>query len=150
MMTAREFVHQLETAIIKVIEGEHDHVPFDSGTLYANVEAGEHSKLTRQYICTTLNRMPEVKAVGKVRMNITRDEGGMTFYKLSINRNPKRKVITNDDVGEIKHKAIKRAVRGFLERPPTVADLEGEQLEGAMIMMRRYNAMFNEFMKEGE
>ena len=150
MMTAREFVRELEKAIVKVVDGEHEHVPFTSGVIMANVQPEEQGKITRQYICSTINRVPEVKAVGKASLKIKRTEDGITEYTLTVNRNPKRRVLTSDDTAAIQAVAVRKVVRGFLERPPTVADLEGEQLEGAMIMMRRFNAMFNEIVKEGE
>lgn len=140
-MTAREFTAELEKAIVLVANGEKEEIRFSAGMITANVSPEEQGKLTTAYMRMTLNRVPEVKAVGKVSIKTVTDEDGLTQIVITINRNPRKKQLTTDDLEAIEHRVKNKFMRRLLDFMPNVMHLEGEAREGAMEGIKLYQDM---------
>lgn len=140
-MTAREFTAELEKAIVMVASGEKDEIRFSTGMLTLNVLPEEQYKITPAYMRSTLNRVPEVKAVGKVSIKTETDEEGVKQIVIKVNKNPRRKQLTTDDLEVIEQKARVKLAKKIMEVMPSITDLKGDQLEGAMTAIKRYTDM---------
>lgn len=140
-MTAREFTAELEKAIVLVVSGEKEEIRFSTGMLTLNVLPEEQHKITTAYMRMTLNRVPEVKAVGKVSIKTVTDDEGVKNIVITINKNPRRKQLTTDDLEVIERKAREKLAKKIMEVMPSITDLKGEQLEGAMTAIKRYTDM---------
>lgn len=148
-MTAREFTAELEKAIVLVASGEKEEIRFSAGMITANVSPEEQGKLTTAYMRMTLNRVPEVKAVGKVSIKTVTDEDGLTQIVITINRNPRKKQLTTDDLEVIEYRVKNKFMRRLLDFMPNVMHLEGEAREGAMEGIKLYQDMIRK-VADGE
>lgn len=149
-MTAREFTAKLEEAIIQVVNGEQPEIRFHDGMVMTNVSPDEAEKLTTAYMRTTLNRVPEVKAVGKVSIKSETNDDGMKFYVITVNRNPRKKQLTTDDLGALETRWRAKFIKHLLSVNPKISDLRGEQLEGAAIAMDRFADMLKAMVEDDE
>lgn len=149
-MTAREFTAELEKAIVLVASGEKEEIRFSTGMITANVSPEEQGKLTTAYMRMTLNRVPEVKAVGKVSIKTVTDDDGLTQMVITINRNPRKKQLTTDDLDVLQAKWQAKFIKQLLNTQPRITDLDGEKLAGAAIALERFAEMLKDMIKEDE
>lgn len=149
-MTAREFTAELEKAIVLVASGEKEEIRFSTGMITANVSQEEQGKLTTAYMRMTLNRVPEVKAVGKVSIKTVTDDDGLTQMVITINRNPRKKQLTTDDLDSLHAKWQAKFIKQLLNTQPRITDLDGEKLAGAAIALERFAEMLKDMIKEDE
>lgn len=148
-MTAREFTAELEKAIVLVASGEKEEIRFSTGMLTLNVLPEEQHKITTAYMRMTLNRVPEVKAVGKVSIKTVTDDEGVKNIVITINKNPRRKQLTTDDLEVIERKTRERFAKRLLGFMPNVMHLEGDKRDGAIEGIALYQDMIKK-MAEGE
>ena len=148
-MTAREFTAELEKAIVLVASGEKEEIRFSTGMLTLNVLPEEQHKITTAYMRMTLNRVPEVKAVGKVSIKTVTDDEGVKNIVITINKNPRRKQLTTDDLEVIERKAREKLAKRLLGFMPNVMHLEGDKRVGAIEGIALYQDMIKK-MAEGE
>lgn len=148
-MTAREFTAELEKAIVLVASGEKEEIRFSTGMLTLNVLPEEQHKITTAYMRMTLNRVPEVKAVGKVSIKTVTDDEGVKNIVITINKNPRRKQLTTDDLEVIERKAMEKFAKRLLGFMPNVMHLEGDKRDGAIEGISLYQDMIKK-MAEGE
>lgn len=148
-MTAREFTAELEKAIVLVASGEKEEIRFSTGMLTLNVLPEEQHKITTAYMRMTLNRVPEVKAVGKVSIKTVTDDEGVKNIVITINKNPRRKQLTTDDLEVIERKTREKFAKRLLGFMPNVMHLEGDKLDGAIEGIALYQNMIKK-MAEGE
>ena len=148
-MTAREFTAELEKAIVLVASGEKEEIRFSTGMLTLNVLPEEQHKITTAYMRMTLNRVPEVKAVGKVSIKTVTDDEGVKNIVITINKNPRRKQLTTDDLEVIERKTREKFAKRLLGFMPNVMHLEGDKLDGAIEGIALYQNMIKK-MAGGE
>lgn len=148
-MTAREFTAELEKAIVLVASGEKEEIRFSTGMLTLNVLPEEQHKITTAYMRMTLNRVPEVKAVGKVSIKTVTDDEGVKNIVITINKNPRRKQLTTDDLEVIERKACNKFAKRLLGFMPNVMQLDESERVGAMKGIELYQDMIKK-MAEGE
>lgn len=148
-MTAREFTAELEKAIVLVASGEKEEIRFSTGMLTLNVLPEEQHKITTAYMRMTLNRVPEVKAVGKVSIKTVTDDEGVKNIVITINKNPRRKQLTTDDLEVIERKTREKFAKRLLDFMPNIMHLEGDKRDGAIEGIALYQDMIKK-MAEGE
>lgn len=148
-MTAREFTAELEKAIVLVASGEKEEIRFSTGMLTLNVLPEEQHKITTAYMRMTLNRVPEVKAVGKVSIKTVTDDEGVKNIVITINKNPRRKQLTTDDLEVIERKTREKFAKRLLGFMPNVMQLDESDRAGAMKGIELYQDMIKK-MAEGE
>lgn len=139
-----EFAADMRVAIEKVVDGSEPFMRIPLAFIENSI--AEPKKINPSYIRTTLNRVPCVKAVGKISVKLEENDGAM-FYKVSINRDAKRKVITNEDLPALQARAVNKALQTLTDYMPNVTDLEGEQLQGAIIGIQRFQVMIKSMME---
>jgi hypothetical protein len=149
LMTAREFTAKMEEAIVKVVSGEEQEIRFSAGMMLSMVDHDEAQKLTPAYMRTTLNRVPEVKATGKVSIKTTTDDDGTKFFVVTVNKNPRKKQLTTDDLEVIERKTREKFAKRLLGFMPNVMHLEGDKRDGAIEGIALYQDMIKK-MAEGE
>ena len=149
-MTAREFTAEMEKAIVLVASGEKEEIRFNAGMMITMLLPDELEKLTPAYMRTTLNRVPEVKATGKVSIKTETDSDGMKWYVVTVNKNPRKKQLTTDDLESLERKWQAKFIKYLLSVNPKISDLRGEQLEGAAIAIDRFAEMLKSLVQEGE
>lgn len=149
LMTAREFTAKMEEAIVKVVSGEEQEIRFSAGMMLSMVDHDEAKKLTPAYMRTTLNRVPEVKATGKVSIKTTTDDDGTKFFVVTVNKNPRKKQLTTDDLEVIESKTREKFAKRLLGFMPNVMHLEGDKRDGAIEGIALYQDMIKK-MADGE
>lgn len=149
LMTAREFTAKMEEAIVKVVSGEEQEIRFSAGIMLSMVDHDEAQKLTPAYMRTTLNRVPEVKATGKVSIKTTTDDDGTKFFVVTVNKNPRKKQLTTDDLEVIERKTREKFAKRLLGFMPNVMQLDESERVGAMKGIELYQDMIKK-MAEGE
>lgn len=149
LMTAREFTAKMEEAIVKVVSGEEQEIRFSAGMMLSMVDHDEAKKLTPAYMRTTLNRVPEVKATGKVSIKTTTDDDGTKFFVVTVNKNPRKKQLTTDDLEVIESKTREKFAKRLLGFMPNVMHLEGDKRDGAIEGIALYQDIIKK-MAEGE
>lgn len=149
LMTAREFTAKMEEAIVKVVSGEEQEIRFSAGMMLSMVDHDEAQKLTPAYMRTTLNRVPEVKATGKVSIKTTTDDDGTKFFVVTVNKNPRKKQLTTDDLEVIERKTREKFAKRLLGFMPNVMHLEGDKRDGAIEGIALYQDMIKK-LAEGE
>ena len=147
LMTAREFTAKMEEAIVKVVSGEEQEIRFSAGMMLLMVDHDEAQKLTPAYMRTTLNRVPEVKATGKVSIKTTTDDDGTKFCVVTVNKNPRKKQRTTDDLEVIERKAREKLAKQLLDFMPNVMQLEESERVGAMKGIELYQDMIKKLSK---
>lgn len=148
LMTAREFTAKMEEAIVKVVSGEEHEIRFSVGMMLSMVDHDEAQKLTPAYMRTTLNRVPEVKATGKVSIKTTTDSDGTKFFVVTVNKNPRKKQLTTDDLDVLQAKWQAKFIKHLLNTQPRITDLDGDKLAGAAIALERFAEMLKDMIKE--
>lgn len=106
------------------------------------------NKINSAYIRTIVNRVPEVKAAGRISIKRVEDVDGVVFV-MSINRDPKRKILTSEDIPAIERKARMKLAKQLLNLMPNVMHLEGDKRDGAIEGIALYQDMIKK-MAEGE
>ena len=101
------------------------------------------NKINSAYIRTIVNRVPEVKAAGRIRIKRVEDVDGVIFV-MTINRDPKRKILTSEDIPAIERKACNKLVNRLLDFMPNIMHLDGDRRDGAMEGIALYQAMIKE------
>lgn len=149
LMTAREFTAKMEEAIVKVVSGEEQEIRFSAGMMLSMVDHDEAQKLTPAYMRTTLNRVPEVKATGKVSIKTTTNDDGTKFFVVTVNKNPRKKQLTTDDLEVIERKAREKLAKQILDFMPNVMQLDESERVGAMKGIELYQDMIKK-LSEGE
>lgn len=149
LMTAREFTAKMEEAIVKVVSGEEHEIRFSAGMMLSMVDHDEAKKLTPAYMRTTLNRVPEVKATGKVSIKTTTDDDGTKFFVVTVNKNPRKKQLTTDDLEVIESKTREKFAKRLLGFMPNVMQIDESERVGAMKGIELYQDMIKK-MAEGE
>ena len=93
--------------------------------------------------------MPEVKAVGKVSIKTVTDDEGVKNIVITINKNPRRKQLTTDDLEVIERKTREKFAKRLMGFMPNVMHLEGDKRDGAIEGIALYQDMIKK-MAEGE
>ena len=147
-VTSKEFCKSLRDQAAKIASGEE--VILRSIDLERYLTEEDLKKINASYIRMTLNRTPEIKAVGVV--SVARTDAALEGdgFRITINRDAKRKVVTSEDVPAIERKAANRVRKKLLEAMPNIADLKGDELQGAATMAERYQAMIRKMITEEE
>lgn len=146
-ISSTEFSAMLRAEGEKLASGEKESIIIVSAHLDEKMSEGDRKKITPAYIRMVLNRVPGIKAIGSVKIRRTRESGigaeviERDGYEITLNREPKRKVITSDDIPAIEQKAVAKFVKRLLLTMPNIADLQGEALQGAATGIQRYQEM---------
>lgn len=149
-MTTKEFCDALRVQAATLASGEKAELEIKDFDLERalGIEAG---KINASYIRTIMNRVPEVKAIGTVKVKRIKDDVDRAdCYLVTVSRGTKRKVITNEDLPRLESSWRQKFIKQLLQTQPRITDLKGEQLEGAAIALERFINMIEQMGKEGE
>lgn len=106
-------------------------------------------KITAGYIRTIMNRVPEIKAKGAVSVKSEDHEQHGKYFAVTLNTDPKRRVLTSEDVEHIERKACNKFAKRLLGFMPNVMQLDESERAGAMKGIELYQDMIKK-MAEGE
>lgn len=143
-----EFLRHLGRALA---DGSLPEYKLDVTLLAEKMDADEHYKALRStsYSRTIINRVPEVKAIGNISIKASEDTFAK-YYTFTLNKEPRKRVITNDDLPHIKAKAVSKVLKRLIETIPNVMDLQGDELKGAQVAINRYHDMIRRITEEME
>lgn len=147
-VTSKEFCKSLREQAGKIASGEE--VVLRSIDLERFLEQDDLRKINASYIRMTLNRTPEIKEVGTVKVTRTDTALEGDGYRITINKATKRRVYTEKDIPEIKQRLREKIVKQIMKVQPKISDLKGDQLEGAAIALSRMSEMLEDMIKGGE
>lgn len=149
MATTKEFCDNLRLLAKKLASGELPEYIITDATIDGNLDEQDQKKVSASYIRTIMNRVPDVKEIGTVSITRTDPVEETPGFKVAINRESKRQVFTKNDLPAIEKRMSERIAKRLLSTMPNITDLEGEQLQGAAIGIRRYQDLIKS-IAEGE
>lgn len=149
-MTAKEFCAQLCQGALQIASGEREEIRFPCMMVGSHVIPDDVAKVTPSYMRTVINRLPEVKARGRMSIKREVNDEGVRFYVIKLNTDVKRKVLTSNDLEALETKIRAKIGRELLKVMPNIAHLKGERLEGAAEMASLYQEIFKEMIKGEE
>lgn len=138
MATTKEFCDNLRLLAKKLASGELPEYIVTDAIIEGNLDEQDQKKVNASYIRTIMNRVPEVKEIGTVSISRTDPIEDAPGFKIVINREAKRQVFTKNDLPAIEKRMSERIAKRLLSTMPNITDLEGEQLQGAAIGIKRY------------
>lgn len=143
----KDFCNGLREKAKSIAEGEPLIIPL--AMLVQRLHPEDAKKVTASYIRTILVRTPEIKEKGSVSIKkcVCPERG--EYLEVTLNENKKRRIITTDDLPAIKEAAVSSAFAKFMNIQPDITDLEGEQLIGATVALRRMKDLIKSMKKEG-
>lgn len=147
-MTAKEFCAQLCQGAVQIANGEREEIRFPCMMVGSHVIPDDVAKVTPSYMRTVINRLPEVKARGRMSIKREVNEEGVRFYVITLNTDVKRKVLTQNDIGNLESKWRAKFIKHLLETTPRITDLQGDQLTGAAIALERFAVMLERMGKD--
>lgn len=142
----KDFCNGLREKAKSIADGEPLIIPL--AMLVQRLHPEDAKKVSASYIRTILVRTPEIKEKGSVSIKkcVCPERG--EYLEVTLNENKKRRVITSDDLPAIKEAAVSSAFEKFMHIQPDVTDLEGDQLVGATIALRRMKNLIKSMIKE--
>lgn len=147
--TSAEFSAWLRSEAVRLANGEIEEVFFSDMQLDSAITENDRKKINASYIRTVMNRVSEIKAVGRVKVTRTNGLDNPVGFMITLNREPKRKVYTDEDMPAIKQKIRNQVLRDLVGRNPKFTDMQDEALAVAVEMIRRYDEMFKSMIVEG-
>lgn len=105
-------------------------------------------KITAGYIRTIMNRVPEIKAKGAVSVKSEDHEQHGKYFAVTLNTDPKRRVLTSEDVEHIERKACNKFAKRLLGFMPNVMHLEGDKRGGAIEGIALYQDMIKKMAED--
>lgn len=148
MATTKEFCDSLRVLAKKLASGELPDYVITDATITDNLDDDDQKKINASYIRTIMNRVPEVKEIGSVSITRTDPIEDAPGFKVTINRDAKRKVFTENDLPAIERRLKEKLLKGITSTMPNITDLEGEQLQGAAIAVKRYQDLIKTMVVE--
>ncbi|MGS9609564.1 DUF7174 family protein [Salmonella enterica subsp. enterica serovar Infantis] len=149
MATTKEFCDNLRELAKKLASGDIQYYVIPDALIENNLDEQDQKKINASYIRTIMNRVPEVKEIGTVSISRTDPIEDAPGFKVAINREAKRQVFTKSDLPAIEKRMSERIEKRLLSTMPNITDLEGEQLQGAAIGIKRYQDLIKS-IAEGE
>lgn len=146
-MEEQTFTENLRGAARALASGEKERVIIPTGVISMVLAGKKAAKNPASYIRTTMNRVPEVKAVGsiKIKKSYCNDEEsnhyGGDIYTITISRGARKTVYTKADVERIKQQATSKAVDRFLTLSPNLANYAPEEYATVAKVMGELNAL---------
>ena len=150
MSNTKEFCDWLRKAAELLASGEKPEIFLSDFNLdQAFPDEADRKKISPAYMRNTMNRVGDVKAVGAVSVKrVKPDDENVGGFMFTLNREKKRRVITNDDIPAIEAAAVAKAVKRIVEVMPNLTSLSGEELQGAVKGIAMYQAMIKEMTNE--
>lgn len=139
-MSEQSFGDQLRAAARMLASGERDEIIM---TDYQLQQASGKEKINPSHIRTTMCR--EVRTLGAISVKRISDPVG---YVCTFNADPKKKAVASDELPAIKARAANKALKAIVNVMPNIADLQGEQLQGAVIAIQRYQDLIKNNINE--
>lgn len=145
MATTKEFCDSLRELAKKLASGELENYIIADALIDDNLDEQDRKKVNASYIRTIMNRVPDVKEIGTVSIARTDPVEETPGFKVAINREAKRQVFTKNDIPALEKRIGERIAKRLLNTMPNITDLEGEQLQGAAIGIKRYQDLIKSF-----
>ncbi|AXY85425.1 hypothetical protein HOU20_gp01 [Citrobacter phage Sazh] len=150
MATTKEFCDSLRELAKKLASGELDNYIIADALIEDNLDEQDRKKVNASYIRTIMNRITDVKEIGTVSITRTDPVEEAPGFKVAINREAKRQVFTKNDIPALEKRIGERIAKRLLNTMPNITDLEGEQLQGAAIGIKRYQDLIKSMVEQGE
>lgn len=134
--TPENYRDYLRGEALKLATGEAAEVEINTQVIKDLADEDFQRTCTTSYICMVMNRVPEVREIGRVSARAGRKEdlGGATYLHVSL--------VAGKTEGIKRTQLSKRMcdviVNVVTETAPDVLDLNGDMLEGSVIGARRY------------
>lgn len=144
------FNDRLREAAVKLATGEEEVIKIP---LRIAEESLPSTSNVRSHIASTMGRVKEVEAIGRISiskrdMDDENDQFfGLPVFFITLKRGTSKKVLDKKDIEAVKAKAAKRALSELAEMMPSVSDLEGDELRGALKMASRYQERIAKMIK---
>lgn len=144
MATTKEFCDNLRLLAKKLASGELPEYIITDATIDGNLDEQDQKKVNASYIRTIMNRVPEVKEIGTVSISRTDPIEDAPGFRIVINRDTKRRIVTTNDLPAIKEHEREKLVEKIMRISPDFSHLDDEK---ALVAMRAV-ATFKDLIKE--
>lgn len=146
--SSSEFSAWLRGEAARLANGEIGEIFFSDDQLDKVITENDRNKINASYIRMVVNRVPDVKAVGRAKVIRTDGIDNPVGFMITINHEPKRKVFTEEDLPALENKIRNKLLKDLIGRNPKFTDMQDEALKVAVEMIRRYDEMFKSMMVE--
>lgn len=148
-ISSAEFSAMLRGAAVKLANGEEKEMYISDDQLDKVLIEQDRNKVNASYIRMVINRVPEVKALGRAKITRTDGVDRPVGFLIEINHEPKRKIYTEEDLPALENKIRNKVLKDLIGRNPKFTDMQDEALAVAVEMIRRYDEMFKSMIVEG-
>lgn len=148
-ISSAEFSAMLRDAAVKLASGEENEMYISDDQLDKVLIEQDRNKVNASYIRMVINRVPEVKALGRAKITRTDGVDRPVGFLIEINHEPKRKIYTEEDLPALENKIRNKVLKDLIGRNPKFTDMQDEALAVAVEMIRRYDEMFKSMIVEG-
>lgn len=151
MATTKDYCDHLRRIGKQLAEGEISSYELCWDGLFESLDPDDYDKITKSisYTRTIINRVPEVKVVGRVLVQIDKRDDGK-YYVFTMKKGASKKVLVEDDLPHVRQIAVNKALRRLIACPPRISDLSEDEMRGAAIVIERYVEVMQDMIKGDE
>lgn len=146
-MDDMSFTDKLREAARALADGSKSEIVIPGGLLSQVLSGKKAADNPAAYVRTTMIRVPEVKAVGTIKIkkslceDCESDYYGMEVFTVSLTQERRKTVYTKADVERIKRQAVNKAAERFMMLSPNLANYTPEEYATVAKVMQELNAL---------
>lgn len=151
------FNDKLRAAAKALAAGEQDEIIMTARFLEHEFEGKKCATNPSSYVRTTMNRVPEVKEVGTIKIkkstcdDVDSDHFGIEIYTITLSKEKRKQVFTKEDVTRIKRQVEAKVAEKFLMVSPNLANYAPEEYATiAKVMKEIHDIVKAQFLSEEE
>lgn len=132
-MQNMSFTDKLREAAKALANGSQEEIVIPSNVFERQLSGLKSAETPSAYIRSIMNRVPEIKEIGTVKIKKTTcddsdsDYVGMEIYTVTVSKEKRKKVFNKAEVDRAKRDAVAKAAERFLLVSPCLANYEPEE-----------------------
>lgn len=141
------FTEQLRKAAKALASGDKKEIVIPVGYITTQLTGKKSCDNPSSYVRTTMSRVPEVKAIGTVKIKksmCTDDDSnlfGMEVFTITLSSEKRKTVYSKADVDRIKRHAVAKAAERFMMLSPNLANYAPEEYATVAKVMQELHAL---------
>lgn len=146
-MENMSFTEKLREAAKALASGEKTEIVIPTGYMATELAGKKSSENPASYVRTTMSRVPEVKAIGtvKIKKSLCTDYDsnlfGMEVFTITLSSEKRKTVYSKADVDRIKRHAVAKAAERFMMLSPNLANYAPEEYATVAKVMQELHAL---------
>ncbi|HAK2374301.1 TPA: hypothetical protein H1940_004731 [Salmonella enterica] len=141
------FAEKLRQAAKALASGDKKEIVIPAGYIATELAGMKSGDNPSSYVRTTMTRVPEVKAIGTVKikkstcMDDDSDLFGVEVFTITLSSERRKTVYSKADVERIKRRAVAKTAERFMMLSPNLANYAPEEYATIAKVMQELNAM---------